>query len=99
MEDLTAELKPIAKFWRKLGKHFGFSEGQLDAIYEDTPWEGPEVCLGSLLDWKRKEIPEFGWEEIVKALVDIGELQHANELIMKHAAPDQKKYHDNPDGK
>jgi hypothetical protein len=71
LEHLLPELLPFDSKWQSLAEALSFDEDQLDEIF--TNYERDEACLEVMLEqYMAKSYLDHSWEEIQKALKQIG---------------------------
>ena len=72
LEHLLPELLPCASKWQSLGAALSLDEDQLDEIFTNN--ETDEACLEVMLEqYMARSCFNHSWEEIQKALKQIGE--------------------------
>ena len=65
-------LVPVSAKWFELGIEFGFTPKDLDRIWKRKPQCSVIDRLIDILDMKMNRSPEFGWSDVIQALVKIG---------------------------
>ena len=72
LEHLLSELLPLASKWQSLGEALSLDEDQLNEIFTNN--ETDEACLEVMLKkYMARPYLNYSWEEIQKALKQIGE--------------------------
>ena len=69
---LVNVLASVSAKWPELGTEFGFTPNDLDGIRQGKPQSSVTDWLTDMLDKKMKRSPEFGWSDVIQALVQIG---------------------------
>ena len=85
LRELVADLAPVSHRWYELGIQFGFTSNDLEAIKLVWPHKS-DVCMSSILDKKLKTSPELQWNDVIQALVNIGEQLLADRIELKYNA-------------
>ena len=66
------ELEPLKFRWREVGVQFGFTMNDLDAMQMGNPHGGVEEWMITMLDWKLRSTPGFGWDDVNEARKRLG---------------------------
>ena len=81
---LVNVLASVSAKWPELGTEFGFTRNDLDGIRQGKPQSSVTDWLTDMLDKKMKRSPEFGWSDVIQALVQIGYVALAESIQREH---------------
>ena len=80
LDTILIELKPIAADWKKLGRHLGFSDSDMEIFQHAT--QGVDFnCLVELFKAWLKKTKNPTWRLIADALKSMGQDDLAQEIL------------------
>ena len=91
---LVNALASVSAKWPELGTQFGFTRNDLDGIKQTRPYGGVTDWLTDILDKKMKRSPEFGWSDVIQALVQIGCGALAESIQREHCPQGEEEGHE-----
>ena len=74
----------VSNKWFELGIQFGFLKNDLDGIRQGRPYGGVTQWLTDMLDKKMNRSPDFGWSDVIQAMVNIDERAVAESIQREH---------------
>ena len=87
-------LTRVSNKWFELGIQFGFLKNDLDGIRQERPYGGVTDWLTDMLDKKMNRSPDFGWSDVIQALVNIGERTVAESIQGEHYPQGEEQGHE-----
>ena len=91
---LVNALASVSAEWRKLGTQFCFTKNDLDGIKQTRSYGDVADWLTDMLDKKIKRSPEFGWNDVVQALIQIGCGSLAEKIQREHCPQGEEEGHE-----
>ena len=71
LSELVNALSSVSAKWSELGTKFGFTPNDLNGISLGKPQSSVTDWLTDMLNKKMERSPEFGWSDVIQALVQI----------------------------
>ena len=85
-------LCPIANKWEQLGTQFGFQQNELMEIKKSCPHSNCTEWMTTMISKKIARSLEFGWNDIVRALVNIDCMKIAETICKKYKVPNPQSF-------
>ena len=91
LQVLVNVLAPVSAKWSEMGTEFGFIRNDLEVIKQTKP-HGPVIgWLTDMLDMKMNRSPDFGWSDVIQALVKIDCGTLADSIQQQHCPQGEER--------
>ena len=84
IKELVNALRPVSDRWYELGIQFGLTTNELDGIKQGKPHNSVNEWMVDVFDMTLQRNPEFGWSDVIQALIKIDEALLAESIQREH---------------